>query len=157
MASQLCKVHFSLDSRDWHGHAGEFLWAAPLSPVDETRVRIENSPFFTMGINYRDVVQIQATDDKAVFAFERVVERSGHSTFMVLVIPDEPKFVALWSELEEMGCSYERVEIRLSMGRRVLLSVDVPASADIGDVLAVLVKGEEGAVWAFQDGFVFRV
>ncbi len=99
MAVRLVKVHFTLDSMDWHGHGGEFVWAAPVSAIGQTTFRIDNTPFFARDIGYRDIVEAKATEDKIVFEFERVVERSGYSTYMILVKSDEPRFNNLWSKL----------------------------------------------------------
>jgi hypothetical protein len=52
----LAKVRFDLDADDWHGHGSETLWASPLERTEWRTFRIENSPFFTQGISYQDIV-----------------------------------------------------------------------------------------------------
>lgn len=152
MAKQLIKVRFELDPSDWHGHASEMLWAAPIA--NESRsFRIANSPFFTRGINHRDVVKAAPSEDGVAFDFEEVVERAGHSTYMLLAEADEAKWRACWNVLQEKGCSYESTHINLSIGRRLLLSVDVPPSADLFEVYEILKKGEGDSSWLLQEGY----
>jgi hypothetical protein len=42
--------------------------------------------------------------------------------------------------------------MEMSMGRRLLYSVDVPPTADIYDVYDILEKGHHDGVWIFQTG-----
>jgi hypothetical protein len=51
-----------------------------------------------------------------------------------------------------MGCSYESASLSLSMGQRLLYSVDVPPTTDIYEVYEMLEKGENDEVWQFQEG-----
>jgi len=151
MAEQLVKVRFELDSSDWHGHGGETLWAAPAAVAGH--FRIENSPFFTRGISYQDVVEATASDAKRIFEFDHVVERAGHSTYMLIIEADEATFNPSWNMLKEKGCTYESTHIDLNIGRRLLLSVDVPPSADLFEVYKVLERGEADGIWEFQEGY----
>lgn len=153
MARQLVKVRFELDPQDLHGHGGEFLWAAPtgISIGDEFEIR--NSPWYAKGISFKDVVKALPSGDGRVFEFERVIKRSGHSTYMLLVEPDNSKLQTYWKSLEERGCSYESGAINLNSGRRDHYSVDVPPSPDIYEVYRLLEKGERDSVWLFQEGY----
>src|SRR5260370_39675026 len=123
MAEQLVKVRFALDPQDWHGHGGEFLWSSPAGVSVGDEFEIRNYPCFTRGISFKDVVKASPSGDVRVLEFQRVIKRSGHSTYMLLVEPDAPKFQAYWKFLEERGCSYETGPIDLSTGRRDLYSV----------------------------------
>jgi hypothetical protein len=152
MARQLVKIHFELSAKDWHGHGGEFLWATPVDDNAPENFRIMNSPYFTAGINYCDVVKATPSKDEAVFEFENVVERSGHSTYMLIVNDETPQFRSRWNALEEKGCSHESMEMNFSMGRQ-LWSVDVPPSASLTEVYDILEKGESEGVWLFQEGY----
>lgn len=153
MASQLTKIRFGLDIREWHGHGGEFLWAEPINDAIAQSFRVLNSPFFTKGINYHDVVKAHKSSEDLGLEFDEVVSRSGHSTYMIVTQKDEPRLDAYWDRLRQKGCSYESMEMNFSMGRRQLMSVDVPPAANIHDVYAVLQKGEDEGVWMFQEGY----
>jgi Domain of unknown function (DUF4265) len=153
MPESLVKVRFHLDSGDWHGCASEGLWA---EPVPETECfKILNSPFFTRGINYLDIVSAGSSGPNA-FDFKRVERRGGHSTFMILVVPTEKRFDAYWNFLEKIGCSFESTTIELSAGARLLYSVDVPAAADLDEVGQILERGDTDGVWIFQAGSIFE-
>jgi len=153
MPEQLVKVHFDLDSSDWHGHGGESLWAAPVVGTDWRNFRIMNSPFFVRGVSFQDVVKANAQEAGFVFEFETVVERGGHSTYMLIMETSKPRVDAYWNMLEKMGCSYESSHIDLSVGRRPLYSVDVPPCADIYEVYEMLERGANDKIWMFQEGY----
>lgn len=88
MSARLKKVRFVLDATDWHGHGGETLWAAPIDD-QPWHFRIVNSPFFARGISHYDVVEATPSDDNVTLEFARVVERAGHSTYMLIATADE--------------------------------------------------------------------
>jgi hypothetical protein len=85
--------------------------------------------------------------------FIEVIERGGHSTYMVLIQPAETRIASYWSILKKLGCSYESAHIELSIGRRLLYSVDIPPTADIHEVYETLERGEDQGVWIFQEGY----
>lgn len=153
----LVKVRFELDWRDWHGCPVETLWAAFVSgDPDRRKLRLENSPFHATGVSYDDIVKAKPTEDPMVCQFEEVIARGGHSTYMLLVEEKEeepPRFRFYWNLLKEKGCSYESAHLELSIGKRLLLSVDVPPSADLFETFEVLQRGEADGVWMFQEGY----
>jgi hypothetical protein len=148
----LVKVFFELDSSDWHGHGSETLWATPVPNSEWRHFEIRNSPFFATGINHLDVVAARPTDNDRVVYFTAVTKRGGHSTYMILMQPGDSRVAAYWKMLKEMGCSYESMQIGLSIGRRLLYSVDVPPTADGHEVYDMLERGHDDGVWIFQTG-----
>lgn len=153
MARRLVKVRFDLDSSDWHGIGSETLWAAAEN-AETGSFRLMNSPFFARGIGYLDVVRTKVgAEESNTFDYQEVIERSGHSTYMILTESESMEFQKLWSLLESSGCSYESTTIQLSIGRRILLSVDVPPAANLHEVYDLLMKGEDDGIWIFQEGF----
>lgn len=153
MAETLTKIRFELDVSDWHGHGSETLWAMPIPQTKRRNFLIRNSPFFAKGINYLDVVTAKPTENNMVFDFMTVIKRGGHSTFMLLMETVETCVAAYWNLLEMLGCSYESMQIDLSIGKRTLYSVDVPPTADVREVYKILERGEGEAVWLFQEGY----
>ncbi len=127
------------------------MWAEPIGEPASQNFRILNSPYFTRGINYLDIVEAHPTIEGPALEFDRVIRRSGHSTYMIIVEKDGRRFDPYWKILQQKGCSYESA----SMGRRLLLSVDVPPSANIYDVYKVLEEGETKGVWMFQEGYAY--
>ena len=155
MTEKLIKVSFELDESDWHGHGSETLWASPIVESEWRHFRIMNSPFFARGISYRDIVKASAFDNDFILDFKEVVERGGHSTYMLLFEATEPRFSSYWNMLEKSGCSYESTRIELSIGQRSSFSVDVPPSADIYEIHEILQRGENDSVWIFQEGYAY--
>lgn len=151
------KVLFELESGDWHGHGDETLWAELVARSDGRAFRLLNSPFFARGVSYQDTVEATLIDGSyLVFLFREVVKRGGHSTYMILSKIDEPRLEFYWSWLEKAGCSYESATVDLGIGRRRLLSVDVPPSANLEDVYDLLERGEHDNVWMFQEGYAHK-
>ncbi len=144
------KIWFELDSSEWHCHGSETLWASPIVASESRLFQIANSPFFVRGISYLDIVQATKTKNDQILDFVEVVQRGGHSTYMLLM----QRRNSYWSMLKTMGCSYESMHVDLSMGRRLLFSVDVPPLAHVHEVYEILERGERDGVWVFQEGYV---
>jgi hypothetical protein len=151
MAERLIKIRFKLDPSDWHGHGSETLWASQAIGSGAC-YQIENSPFFARGISHLDVVKAVPSDAEHVLDFEGVLQRGGHSTYM-LIVTDESRFAPHWKILADKKCSYESMYIDLSFGRRQLLSVDVPPTADLVEVYHALEQSEADEVWLMQEGY----
>jgi hypothetical protein len=92
MIANMVKVSLNLDHTDWHGHPAETLWAEPVPEISPNAFRLQNSPFFMRGVSYLDVVDTTPTESESFFDFKRVIKRGGHSTYMLLVAEDEPRF-----------------------------------------------------------------
>lgn len=148
----MIKVIFVLDPNDWHGHATETLWAEPVPGTERKQFTLMNSPFFTTGISHLDIVDTVPTDNDHIVGFRNIVKRSGHSTYMLLVDENEHRFPGYWAMLEKMGCKYESGRIKLSTGKRMLYSVDVPDNVDLNGVLDILDRGNADKVWIYQEG-----
>jgi hypothetical protein len=155
MNTGLEKIVFPLDPSDWHGRPNESLWAEAVGDVSPTRVfRLKNSPFFARGVSFLDTVRAAPRIDGAGLEFAQVLDRSGHSTYMLLVPPICSHFDIYWSKLEKLGCTYESRNIETSLGERKLYSVDVPPTSDIYRVYGILEDGERRSIWTFQEGHV---
>ena len=159
LRQRLVKIWFELDPHEWHGSGGESLWASFGSNDDGCRTfRLENSPFHATGISYRDIVEARPTENPIVYGFKSVTARGGHSTYMILAKQgqevDSPAFRSCWELLAQKGCSYESTHMDYPAGSRLLLSVDVPPSADLVAFYDILKKGRETGLWLFQEGYV---
>jgi hypothetical protein len=148
----LTKVRFELDDEDWHGRPSETLWAEPVAGATVGVYRLRNSPFFMRGVSYQDIVRAVPSVDHLGLAFAGAIDHSGHSTYMLLVPPDSREFATYWERLSKRGCTFESMHISVSLGPRILYSVDVPASSNVHAVYAVLEEGERNHVWVFQEG-----
>jgi Domain of unknown function (DUF4265) len=139
----LVKIRFPLDPADWKDLKSESLWAREIAPG---RYRVKNSPFYVYGISAEDVVY--ARDQEGVLTFVSVYKRAGHSTYRILLKPEESvksaRFLQNWMPLEDIGCAYELAKSRW-------LAVDVPPQADIFVAYQLLEKGEAAKVWTFEE------
>ncbi len=102
------------------------------------------------GISHRDVVAATLHPEDGFYDFSHVVARGGHSTYLVLAHRDQGGFGERADGLEALGCSFEATE----HGEDILFSVDVPDTADIRAVYAVLEEGERAGIWRFQESHV---
>jgi Domain of unknown function (DUF4265) len=148
------RLYFDLDSKDWHGRPNEGLWAERIEGTTTPTYRLMNSPFFAREVSFLDTVRAVPRIDGRGLQFAGVVDRSGHSTYMILVPPNSSKFDKYWKKLQKHGCTFESKTMDISGGKRILYSVDVPDTADIYDVYSTLDDGEKSNVWMFQEGHV---
>jgi hypothetical protein len=147
----MVKVRFELDAGDWHGHGSETLWASIVA-AEWRCFRIINSPFFTRGISYMDTVAA-TPENHMTFKFDHVERRGGHSTYMILHALEEKRISTYWNLLERIGCSYESMQLELSIGKQVLLSVDIPPASDLDEACEIMERGQSDGVWMFQEGY----
>ena len=140
---KLKRVIFSLEENAWHAISTERLWA---EEVAMGRYKLRNSPFYAKNISFEDVVfgRVSATGD---IEFSGVSLRAGHSTYRIFSkTPIESKnFREAWAELQNLGCSFEQ-------GTGNIISVDVPARANIYSVYGILEKHEKDGTWDFEEG-----
>lgn len=157
--NNLRKMLIKLDPGDWHGHPIERVWIEPVSDEGKTPIfRVQSSPFFAKGLSYGDLVQARQSSERSDLEFERVISSGGHSTYMLLVNPDESRFEQYWAPLNRLGASYEQgAHLQTSMGMRIFYSVDVPTTSDLPTVYKLLEAGENDGVWLFQEGNVGKI
>lgn len=148
---KLVKLKVPLNPKEWHGSEAELLWAEPLKDShDGFTLRIKNSPGYAFGLSYLDVVRAVPSADGS-YEFKEVIQRGGHSTYMLLVPIERPHFEEFWKRLNDLGCTYESSRVE---GAKTLFSVDIPGDTDIYKVYDVLKEGEEKRIWDFQEGHV---
>lgn len=152
----LSKLCFSLDPSDWHGRSQETIWVDVVS-VEGGRgiLRVQNSPFFAKNVSFLDLVEGNKLED-GVFAFLGVLKRSGHSTYIILCPVEQTAFDALWTPLQDAGCTYESGRIETSMGVMNMFSVDIPPGRDVDRIYSLLQDGENKGVWMFQEAHYSR-
>lgn len=154
MTAEMVKILFELDPNDWHGGGGESMWAETLLYDGRQAFKISNSPFCSREISFGDIVAAKPTKNRGVYEFAKVVKRGGHSTFMLLMKPNDDRVPRYWRTLERAGCTYESGEETWSGEVWNLYSVDVPPKVDISKVCEALEKGLSDGVWLVQEGYV---
>jgi Domain of unknown function (DUF4265) len=121
----------------------ENLWAEPIDKqVSDKTFQLRNSPFFVNGVSFMDVVRAQPSSDDLILEFTKVIERRGHSTYMLLVSKLESRFSENWEKLKNHGCTYESKTILIAKEEKILYSVDVPPGFDIYAIYRTLEYGE---------------
>lgn len=128
------RVRFKL-SRNEDGSrpaASETLWA--ISTGVAGHFRIDNIPFFVVGVSVGDVVL--AESGERTLEFVSVVEKSGHRSVGLSYRSDEVRS-AVRTRLTELGCRVERGD------SPKVLAVDVPPPVSLDDVTAYLAGMEE--------------
>jgi len=143
--ASLAKILFNLEASDWHVHGTESLWA---EPVSGGRFKLRNTPFYAKGISFEDIVFVEILNDLLMYRSTSIA--GGHSTYRILsdTSISNDDFLSFWHPIEIAGCTYESS----SVGKMVLLAVDVPPNADIHDVYRLLDEGEKKGVWEFEEG-----
>lgn len=137
------KISIPLGPDAWHGYSVETLWATRLESGFH---RLENTPFFAMGLSFGDIVETRLSD--GVTSFVKTIRAAGRSTYRIIPTEtgDQARFQRFWAPLAAAGCSYEQGDFGYQ-----LYAVDVPATADIHHVFALLENGEAHGVWGFEE------
>lgn len=144
----LIKMVFELTSAQTMGDVTtESVWA---EQVEANAFKIMNTPFHVTGLSFLDVVSARPLPaPERLFGFDRVLRKSGRSTYRLFVYPETTlvDFLSAWKRFEALGCSYEQAKGALS----ALYAIDVPATADIGQVQGLLREGFEKNLWDVEE------
>ena len=140
-SEQYVKLLFDLE-QDEEGYppaSAETLWGIR---VGDGLFKIDNIPFFAMGVAVNDVVSAQP--EEGVFRYKEVVHSSGHSTIRVVVY--DPVAVPAARELfHQLGCATEQSHLPR------LFAIDVPPSVSLEKVRQVLDSGKEEEQWGYEE------
>ncbi len=120
-------------SDDW-----ESLWAYEVEPG---LYSIDNVPFFARGVSWEDVVSVDRVGSE--LHFKEVVRPSGHSVLRVIV-HNNSGADEVHESLNQMGCDTEQSHIPC------LISVDIPPSVELREILNFLDKGKADDRWGYQ-------
>ena len=120
----------------------ETLWAVDLG---DGRYRLDNVPFFAVGVSLGDIVEAPVIDGRPTFSI--VKQRGGHATLRVVVF-DAGAVGEVRAMLAELGASTE-----LSHLPR-LISVDVPPTASLEVIRRALAAGEDDGRWSYEEADV---
>ena len=145
----LIKIVFELTGAQAMGDVTtETIWAEQL---EANAFKVMNTPFHITGLSFQDVVSARPLPaPERLFGFDRVCERAAARPTGCSSIP-----TPLWStssppgkRFEALGCSYEQAKGALS----ALYAIDVPTTADIGQVQGLLREGYESSLWDVEEG-----
>src|ERR1700750_3313832 len=82
------------------GNEFETMWATPVGP---DRYRLENSPFYAYGVSWLDIVEARPEDPGDLPVVVRRVEKSGHRTLRLILLPGVKDAPAQQSVLEDLN------------------------------------------------------
>jgi hypothetical protein len=135
----LVKVHVSLPNHWMIG--GESMWAEPLG---NNIYRLENVPFFSYSLNFKDDVQA-FENDNGILEMENVIARSGNRTLRVIFDKsmDRNKQDIYIEKIRYLDCSLERWD-------ETYLTVNVRKTACYLDVI------EQFDIWNAEDVFAYE-
>ena len=131
------KNRLATDSALVPSFESESMWAIGCA---ETGYKIENSPFYTDAVNYRDRVSVDIRrvmlddgEEVEVPYFAAVLERSGHRTLQLFFENESAlkKASGVLAELHAAGCYWESAD-------EITLAIDIPPKVDISDILHTL-------------------
>lgn len=131
--SKFVKVFVMLekDEDDYPPVNWEGLWAASLG---EGKYRIDNVPFYAMGISSGDTVAAIVRDEMHIVT--EVIGTEGHSTLRV-VVHDKSMTERIREELKRAGCATELSNVP------GFFSVDVPSQVDYSAISKLLSNYEK--------------
>jgi hypothetical protein len=143
------KVRFELQraSDGWPPADFEGLWA---TPVGEDLVRLDNTPFFLFGVAAEDIIRVRPDAHGGLWAVQRV-QWSGNCTIRVLPLREGPlagNFQAVREAFSPFGTDSE------ISSDHSLVALNVPPTADLPAVKALLHQGEQAGWWAYEEACV---
>jgi hypothetical protein len=143
-ANELVRLKIELRPEDGvAGLSAESVWAEPVG--SENHYMIRNVPFFAHHLSLGDVVEAETRQGTLVY--RRVTQRSGHSTYRLLLQGGSPSALALLlASLSEQGCRFEQAQ-------EGWLAIDVPPSTNYLEVKEILARGEEQELWVVEEGY----
>ena len=143
------KVVFDLDREDdWPPVDREGVWAQPLG---EGEYRLDNVPWFALGVAYGDRVLAQPDADGVLRVRERL-EWSGRYTIRVIPLGDGRSETQVQDVIDAFAAL--GVDCEGALPAYKLVALDIPPTARLGAVKALLVEGEATGQWAYEEGCV---
>ena len=129
----------------WPPVEAESLWALAV----EGGYRIDNIPFYAVGLNYGDVVALRDADSDLP-KVDRILRYGGHTTFRYILDSNlDDEHHAMYDHLREMlrklGCTFENAS-------ETLYAIDLGPEVDCIRVFQLLELGSKWHVWDFEGG-----
>jgi Domain of unknown function (DUF4265) len=146
------QVRLKLDPNSWHRTSSEGIWVNLIRPLGEKAiVEVDNIPFYSRSISYRDKIAIAFVNNAVVF--DSIVERGGHSTYRIFFETPNGNEISALRPLGQLGCIWERAKVNGGE----LFALDIPPEVDIYHVYRVLEEGQKHGLWRFEEGHVGHV
>ncbi len=149
-ADDFTKVRFRLDQNGdgWPPVTSEGLWATQVGPAEYL---VENTPWFARGLAPGDVVAVEHGEDGVLWA-TGVVQESGNLVVRVTPRPQGP----IKDDLQSILDSFAAYDVggEGALPDWPIVSLDIPADADLAAVKATLDAGVAEGLWDYDEGCV---
>jgi Domain of unknown function (DUF4265) len=144
------KISYPVESDAWDGASSEGIWVKLVKALPPHRaiVEVRNIPSSTRSLSFGDKISVVYNEGRV--KFEAIVERGGHSTYLVFIENKSLDASRMLDALKAMGCVWEEGPHR---GGK-LYAVDVPPEVNVHDVHEILDKGRREGHWFCQEGYV---
>lgn len=136
------QVLFNLDQDD-SGYPPTSLERLWVSPLEAGNFRVENIPFYVMGISAGDEIKVSEKDGELFFA--ELLKPSGNSTFR-LFATDPKKIESIRDYLTKFGCVPELNQL---VG---VIAVEVPRNINIKPFIEYIVEAKERGDIDIEEG-----
>jgi hypothetical protein len=143
------RVVFDLEPEDdWPPVEREGLWAEPLG---EDEYRLDNVPWFARGVASGDRVLAQPDADGVLKVRERL-EWSGRYTIRVIPCGSGTAERQVQEVIDTFSVLGAECEGALPSFR--VIALDIPPTARLSDIKALLIEGEADGRWGYEEGCV---
>ena len=143
------KVWFELEPVDgWPPVGTESLWARSLGP---DRFELRNVPWFARGYAFGDAVRTIPSEGGEPVVVQQL-EWSGRYTVRVIPLGERSGGEAVGEIVQRFSALGAECEGALPAYR--LVALDIPPTAHLGRIKALLVDGEANGEWGYDEGCV---
>jgi hypothetical protein len=144
------KVRFQLerDSDGWPPTQSEGVWA---KPCGGNEYELDNTPWFALGVAFGDRVRAESDEDGVLWVQERLAW-SGRYTVRVIPLGEEPARRQLQVIVDLFAPLGAECEGALPAFK--LVALDIPPTARLAEIKALLVEGEADGRWDYEEGCV---
>jgi hypothetical protein len=146
----LVKVVFDLDPDEdgWPPAETEGIWARPLGMGEYV---LDNVPWFARGFAFADRVAAEPDNNGVLWVTEKR-EWSGRYTIRVMPLGEGPSEVQVQDVIDRFAAL--GVDSEGALPRFPLVALDVPRTAALAEVKALLVEGEADGRWGYEEGCI---
>ncbi len=144
------KVLFRLeqDPDGWPPARSEGVWAIERG---DSEYELDNIPWFARGVANGDRVRVEPDQNGVLWVSERL-SWSGRYTVRVIPLAEAPSEVALQEVIDTFAAL--GVDCEGALPAFKIVALDIPASADLPEVKALLRRGEADGRWGYEEGCI---
>lgn len=143
------KVVFDLKrGEDWPPVEREGVWAEALG---QGEYRLDNVPWFARNVAYGDRVWAEP-DAEGVLKVRERLEWSGRYTIRVIPLGQGRPEAQLQDVIEMFSALGAECEGALPAFK--IVALDIPPTASLGEIKALLIEGEAAGRWSYEEGCI---